>query len=265
MFNAHLAGKKDENGVVIRKPHKLLNRAVDTVTKNDLIDYFDTDWRSLGETTKAKLHSLLNQVFEFAVRNGAIDTNPMTGVPGYDGQGQTDNQKYLSMDEIRQFFAAIPSADGIWVEARVWHANYYRLHIKALLFTALRINELLSLRWRDVVLDSASCSSYFSVCQQRDGNTTTSTKTKAGMRNVYLTDDLAQDLRIHREMQYRLVKRTQARQQRRHGEPAPHPNPDDLVFTSPWGRPLDPQQFRHALAKMARAAGLTDHIHPCGF
>lgn len=130
------------------------------------------------------------------------------------------------------------------------------------MFTALRINELVSLRWKDVVLDGASCSSYFAVREQRDGNTTTSTKTKAGMRNVYLTDDLAQDLRVHRETQYRLVKRTRARQKRRHGEASPHPNPDDLVFTTPWGRPLDPQSFRRALAKMAWTAELTDHIHP---
>ena len=100
------------------------------------------------------------------------------------------------------------------------------------------------------------------VRQQRDGNEITGTKTVAGMRNVYLTDDLAEDLRVHRETQYRLVKRTRARQKRRHGEASPHPNPDDLVFTTPWGRPLDPQSFRRALAKMAWTAELTDHIHP---
>jgi len=207
-------------------------------------------------------HPLLTQIFDYAERNGAIDINPMVGVPSYDGQGQADNQKYLSLDEIRQLFAAIPSKDGIWWWANVWHANYYRLHIKALLFTGLRINELASLRWQDLVLSSEPCSSYFSVRQQRDGATTKGTKTKAGMRNIYLTDDLAEDLRVHRETQYRLRKRTQARQKRRHGEPTPHPNPNDLIFTSPWGRPLDIGQFRKVLAKMAWTAELTDHIHP---
>ena len=100
------------------------------------------------------------------------------------------------------------------------------------------------------------------VRQQRDGNEITGTKTVAGMRNVYLTDDLAEDLRAHRETQYRHWERTKVRQERKHGVPLPAPNPDDLVFTSPWGKPLSVGQFRKMLDKMALAAGLTDHIHP---
>lgn len=262
VFRPHLAGTKDSDGNVVRKPHRLLNRPVGSVTKEDIKGYFARDWDTLGETTKAKLHSLLNKIFDFAERNGAIDVNPMIGVPGYDGQGRADNQKYLPLNEIRQFFAAIPTEDGEWAEAGVWHPDYYRLHIKALLFTALRINELASLRWQDVVFGDESCSSYFVVRQQRDGDTTTGTKTKAGMRNVYLTDDLTEDLRAHRDAQYRHWERKVARQERERGNTPPHPNPNDLVFTSPWGRPLDTKQFRGVLDRMARAAGLTDHIHP---
>lgn len=262
VFKPHLAGTKDKDGNVVKKPHRLLNRAVGSVTKEDIKGYFANDWAVLGETTKAKLHSLLNKIFDFAERNGAIDLNPMLGVPSYDAQGKTDNQKYLSLNEIRQFFASIPTKDGAWAEARVWHPDYYRLHLKALLFTALRINELLSLRWKDVVFDDESCSSYFVVRQQRDGDITTGTKTKAGMRNVYLTDDLVEDLLAHRETQYRHWERKVARQQRKHGTTPPHPNPNDLVFTSPWGRPLDTKQFRLVLDRMARAAGIPDHIHP---
>jgi len=262
VFRPHLAGTKNADGEVVRKPHRLLNRPVGSVTKDDIQEYFAKDWGTLGETTKAKLHSLLNKIFDFAERNGAIEVNPMIGVPGYDGQGQADNQKFMPLNEIRQFFTAIPTEDGAWAEARVWHPDYYRLHIKALLFTALRITELLSLRWIDVVFDDAPCSSFFVVRQQRDGNTTTGTKTKAGMRNVYLTDDLKRDLLAHRETQYRHWERKVARQKRERGNTPPHPNPNDLVFTSPWGRPLDTKQFRGVLDRMARAAGITDHIHP---
>ena len=41
-----------------------------------------------------------------------------------------------------------------------------------------------------------------------------------------------------------------------------HPNPSGLVFTSARGRPLAKHQFRKVLDKMARAAGMVDHIHP---
>lgn len=262
VFRPHLAGRKDKYGEVIKKPHRLLNRPVDSVTKEDIKGYFAHDWNTLGETTKAKLHSLLNKIFDYAERNGAIAVNPMLGVPGYDGQGNADNLKYLSLNEIRQLFAAIPTEDGEWAEAKVWNPDYYRLHIKALLFSALRINELASLRWQDVVFADESCSSYFVVRQQRDGGTTTGTKTKAGMRNVYLPDDLAADLLAHRETQYRHWERKIARQQREHGTTPPHPNPNDLVFTSPWGKPLELNHFRKVLDKMAKAAGITDHIHP---
>jgi integrase len=262
VFRPHLAGTKNADGEVVRKPHRLLNRPVGSVTKDDIKEYFANDWGTLSETTKAKLHSLLNRIFDFAERNGAIEVNPMMGVPGYDGQGQADNQKYLTLNEIRQFLAAIPAKDGLWAEAKMWHPNYYRVHIKTLLFTALRANELASLRWQDMVFDDEPCSSYFVVRQQRDGDTTTGTKTRAGIRNVYLTDDLVEDLRAHRLEQYRHWERKAARQQREHGTTLPHPNPNDLVFTSPWGRPLEKKHFRAVLSRMACAAGITDHIHP---
>ena len=82
------------------------------------------------------------------------------------------------------------------------------------------------------------------------------------MRNVYLTDDLAADLRLHRETQYRHWERRREQDERKGESPLPHPNPDDLVFTSPSGRPLSEHQFRKVLDKLARAAGIVDHVHP---
>ena len=254
-YRAHLAGKKSVDGTVLSKPHSLLDTAVGSITTEMLCAVFENEWQQLGETTKAKLHTLLTQFFDFAKRNGAVATNPMLEVPGYDGQGQRHDDKYLSLDEIRHFLAAIPVTDGTWVEAKVRHASHYGLHVKAFLLTGLRINEMLSLRWADVVFDSESCSSYFVIRQQRSGDTTTGLKTAAGTRNVYLVDDLAADLRRHCE-------RVREQEERECGKPLPHPNPDGLIFTSPRGLPLSEHQFRRVLAKMGVAAGMVDHVHP---
>jgi integrase len=184
----------------------------------------------------------------------------MREVDGYDTQGQIHDEKYLSIEQMRTLLGSIPDHDGLWKAADVVHANYYRPHIKMLLFSGLRIQELISLRWEDVVFSNESCASYVTIKEQ-GGTGAFSPKTRAGVRAIYLTDDLAADLQGHQITQMGHAEQA-ARRRARRGETQSDLKPSALVFTSPWGQRLDERQFRKVLRRISRAAGITDDVHP---
>jgi integrase len=186
----------------------------------------------------------------------------MREVDGYDTQGQIHDEKYLSIEQMRTLLGSIPDHDGLWKAADVVHANYYRPHIKMLLFSGLRIEELISLRWDDVVFSEESCSSYIMVREQVGGPEAFSPKTRAGVRTIYLTDGLAADLQQHRITQMRHAEQCAKRRLLKDPGGSFTVTPTDLVFTSPWGRRLDAQQFRRVLRRISLAAGITDDVHP---
>src|SRR5579871_1919902 len=80
------------------------------------------------------------------------------------------------------------------------------------------------------------------------------TKTKGSRRQLHLPDLLANLLRSWRA--------EQNRQRLRVGQHwAAGWADEDLVFTTPLGTPVDPDNLRHALSRLSREAGI-GHIHP---
>ena len=60
--------------------HIALNRPVGSVTKDDIKEYFANDWTNSARPLRP-LYPLLNKIFEFAERNGAIDPELDVGCP----------------------------------------------------------------------------------------------------------------------------------------------------------------------------------------
>jgi len=121
---------------------------------------------------------------------------------------------------------------------------YYRLYYTAL-YTGMRLGELCGLPWRGVDLER----SYISVFQElykRGGICTIKeVKTRHSRRQISLSPSLVQvlrGLRIETEAQAVLLGRKLGG--------------DDLVFSYPDGKPLDPSTVSHALARVLRQAGL---------
>lgn len=260
-YAAHLAGRRDSSGVLSKAPHPILNRPIGKIRADVLREIFEHDWADLSDASKGKLHQLLTRIFDYAVEQGCLPRNPMKQVDGYDTRGRLHDDKYLSIEQMSALMASVSDEDGVWEQGGVLHASYYRPHIKMLLFTGLRIGELVSLRWEDVVFGEESCASYATIRQHQSGPGEFTPKSRAGARMVHLTDDLAIDLKRHRETQMRHSERARLRRGPDTEEPA-EASPASLVFTSPWGRRLNERQFRKVLCKVAAAAGIRDHIHP---
>jgi integrase len=261
-FTAHLAGKRDEDGNLVRQPHPLLKRPIGRIGSHEVRQVFENDWADLSDGVKAKLHQLLTHFFRFAIEKGCIHVNPMADIDGYDSQGQLHDDAYLTIEQMRALLGAVLAPDASSQVPDVWHPEYFAPHLKMALFAGLRLNELLSLRWGQVVFSDEPCASYVTVVGQLEGEEVVSPKSGAGSRRIHLTDDLAADLQLHRSTQMRHAEHNAARHARKHGTAAPEPNPRDLVFTSPWGRQLNEAQFRKVIRKIARAAGITVDVHP---
>jgi len=260
-FRAHLGGRKDRAGNIIVPPHRILSQPVSSVETQDIIDLFEIDWIELGETTKAKLRAMLVRIFDYAKRSGYISRNPVDeSVPSFDSLGNLRDDTYLTIEDIRLLFTGLPVTSGIW--NGISHANYYLVHIKALVYLGLRVAEMCGLKWEHVHLQEGNCASYVVVNQQLDDGQSGTPKTAAGTRIIHIPDDLADELRRHRETQWLHAIAAAKRRASKDSNAMHEQSPNGLVFTSPWGRPLNADHFAGVLAKVGIAVGITTALHP---
>jgi integrase len=121
---------------------------------------------------------------------------------------------------------------------------YYRLFYTAL-YTGMRLGELCGLPWRGVDLDNGRISVFQELSKRGSINTIKEVKTRHSRRQIALSPSLVkvlQQLRIETEAQAVLLGRKLGG--------------DDLVFSYPDGRTLDPSTVSHALGRVLRQAGL---------
>jgi len=112
----------------------------------------------------------------------------------------------------------------------------------------LRLGEVTGLSWDDIDLDTTP--PILAVRRQlqrrpRKGLVLCDLKTPKSFRTLAIPDHLVATLRHHRA--------TQAAERLSAG---PHWEDNGLVLTTPYGRPIDPSNFRHDFAKITTAAGL---------
>jgi integrase len=122
----------------------------------------------------------------------------------------------------------------------------------------LRRGEALGLSWSDLDLDARKVTVRRSLSRVRSRGAThlvlAPTKTRNSRRPLPLPALLVNLLRSWRA--------EQTRQRLRVGENWGHGwLEDDLVFTTPIGMPVDPDNLRHALQRLGRSAGV-GHVHP---
>jgi integrase len=154
--------------------------------------------------------------------------------------------KALQPDEARALFEE--------AEGTRWEAP-----IVTLAFLGLRRGEALGLRWSDVDLETGIITIRRSLARvRRDGRSTlvlSPTKTKGSLRPLPIPPPVAAVLRSWRSEQAK--ERLRCGQGWGNGTWAD----DDLVFTTPIGTPIDPDNFRHALDRIGKACGI-GHVFP---
>lgn len=114
------------------------NRRMDAITVRDVV-HFHCACREATSASTANRHlGLLRTVFNVAVRWGVVQRNPCDGVKKI--QEPPPRERYLSLEETGKLLKAL---DEEWNPVM-------SSSIRLLLFTGLRLHEVLDLRWEDV-------------------------------------------------------------------------------------------------------------------
>ncbi len=218
------------NGINHHLLPTLGSRSVASITPDDLVKWHEAQRRAgaTGWTIRARwvpLRGLLGH----AARNGQIVANPADLLTRRERpKNGRAKDRFLSPAEIQ---ALVSSASGIAAVA-----------IPVLLFTGVRVAELLGLTWADIDFERHEVHVRFQMSRQGER---VPLKTEAGKRDVILMDEIAHRLRKHR-----LAAKFSA--------------DDGLLIVNGVGRTLGYTKLRRAFAAAKEGAGLVDVTpHTC--
>jgi integrase len=174
--------------------------------------------RPLSARTVSHAHRVLHKALQLAVDAETLYRNVAGRIPP--PKVEAEELEILTPEEISDLLAKL---DG--------HALY---PIAAMsLATGMRRGELLALRWGELNLSGATLTVKRSLEETKAGLRFKSPKTKHGHRTISLPPSLVGVLRAHRR--YQLELRIALGQGRS--------GPTDLVFTSPEGNPMSPDNL----------------------
>jgi integrase len=191
------------------------DRPIEKITPADVRRWQAHLTRTVGPATVAQCRSLALRIFQFAMDEGAIDTNPVRKVPPAKRRADPDKvfgevkRRALTPEEAGRLLACFPV---FW-----WD------HVLTLLGTGLRFGELAGLRRRRVHLDRPVPVLQVGPTRYQAGRFGSGFKPRpksdAGIRPVPLAPVVVEAIR--RQL-------------------PPGSDPDDLVFTGPGGGPGHP-------------------------
>lgn len=147
-------------------------------------------------TVRAKAHAL----FSFALRQGLLESNPVTLVPRYSQSGGTSSQVQApwALDEARSALAAFKDSE-------------LEVFLTLALSTGMRKGEILALRWSDLNFETSTLKIQRSRGEKRvldrQGQISVElsegpTKTKASVRTLPMSEELAQLLKRLRDQRF---------------------------------------------------------------
>ena len=173
------------------------------------------------------VHMLLRRIFGAAQINGLIDRDPSAGLSSKGGIAPKEKHA-LSDEEAETLFAAL---DGLPVLTFVMVAYY----------CGLRREEILALKWENVILDSDT--PYIRVrlawrIKRNQAIISDQLKSRAALRDVPMPDDLAEHMRGVRKQ-------------------AVYCGDTDYVFCGADGKPLSGTQYRNLWAQVTRRTTAT--------
>ncbi|MFO7773513.1 MAG: site-specific integrase [Dehalococcoidia bacterium] len=191
--------------------------------------------KGLSAGTVRYHHAVIHKALQTALKWGLLSRNAADGV---DAPRSRRNDMHTWDDfEVRQFLEAAKDSP------------YYALFHTAL-FTGMRRSELLALQWRDIHLHQIYVNR--SLHHLRDGSYVfTQPKSAKSRRTIALSPSSVLTLMEHKEKQEGIRALL--------GMPL---NQDDLVFSTPEGKPLRPNTITRAWSTLATRAGVkTIRLH----
>lgn len=150
--------------------------------------------RTLSKNTVNKQILLLKKLLDVAVVKGLLPSNPCKNVRKL--RIDKVEMKYYTLSEFNQFISYFNN-----------EKDYsYKLIFSLLFYSGARINELLSLTWRDVNFDLGYIDINKSVFRYRGQNHYDTPKTKAGIRKIYIHGRLLDELKEWQKKQFDKLK-----------------------------------------------------------
>jgi len=191
--------------------------------------YAQMQQQGLSANTIQRVHAVLRQILNQAVRDGLLARSPLVSV--HAPRPQRQEMHVLSPEEARRFLAAAQD-------------SRYHVLFAVALHTGMRQGELLALQWQDIDLDKGE----LYVRRQLDKTGSfAEPKTASSRRRIDLDGHTVALLRTHRarQLEWRLVAGSDWTDL-------------DLVFCTPLGKPLSPRNVLRGFKLVLQKAGLPD-------
>lgn len=176
---------------------KFGKRKVVEVTFGDIVRFYISlkNERYLSVTTIDGLHTVLQQVFLYGVRQGYIVINPCSGA-------MTDLKRATAKSEIKTFSKREQSEFlGFCKE---YHEIWYAL-FATMLFSGMRCGEVCGLQWSDIDFDNNRIDIRHNLVYYRKDREMlfemSEPKTKAGVRSFFMSSTLREVLLMQRNSQ----------------------------------------------------------------
>ena len=132
-----------------------------------------------------KINSLLKNIFQYAVVNYDLPSNPVVKTFKEQTKIQTEEKlRYITKEEFDRFISVVDD-------------EMYKLFFKTLFYTGARKGELLCLTWNDIDLDRKVIRINKTLYKIHD-NAPTTNKTNQ-VREIYLNDSFVRDLAIYKQ------------------------------------------------------------------
>lgn len=207
-------------------------KAIASITATDLRSWHQQlRDKQLAPGTIHRVHTLLGQILKEAHLDGYIRSNPASrtrpAVP------DNDRRLYLTPEQLQTLLSGAPD-------------DVYGLLFQTAGYTAMRLGELLALRWENVDWERSAIRVVETQTRRAPNDWITGPpKSRAGYRTIHIPSQLRQALRDHRTTQLEIRLQLGSTWQ-----------DHDLVFANMRGRPLDRGTIRSKLSQLCRRLDL---------
>jgi integrase len=222
------------------------DRTIESLTVTDIQKFFNSLALTKSDKTTKEIHALLNQVLKHAVKQRIIQFNPMEdGVKRPKTRRTPKKGKALPRHVCRDIITALDNSPT------------YKPLVMTLMYTGIRVGELMALRWENIDRDNMLLhieNAVTSQCEFDDEGNTISrravvgdTKTAASQRVIPIEQDLLDVLDEWREQSEKTQDKAQ--QQGNGG----------FVFPNRYGNIRSYTGFQKQFKRFLDENGLGDH------
>lgn len=214
------------------------------VKKSDVRKFYNSlaDGKILKIATIDNVHNVLHQVFQVAVDDDIIRTNPTDNMlkelkmsHGF----ETEKKKALTLEQQKLFLDYMLKSP----KDRHWYPIFY-----IMMNTGMRVGEITALRWRDIDLDEGIINIthnlvYYNHRDEKGCYLTINTpKTKAGERQIPMTESVKQAFIMERKYQEEAEIKSIGRVD----------GYDDFIFVNKYGDVQKLSNLNKAIQRMSR-------------